>query len=190
MPRAARVMTAAGWPAVVLLAAAGLGALGGLSATLRLVVTVATDDGDGVCDARCTLRDAIAAANAAPGRDTIVFAIGGGGPRVLRVTAPLPAVTSPVRLDATTQPGWAGRPIVALDGAAAGPATIGLDLAGAGTVVRGLAVHSFSRAGLRIRGERTVVAASAVGTDWRAEPLGNRSLFDGSTSPATERYRP
>jgi uncharacterized delta-60 repeat protein len=41
-----------------------------------LTVNLPSDNGDGVCDATCTLRDAVAAANNSPGDDTINFAAG------------------------------------------------------------------------------------------------------------------
>jgi hypothetical protein len=47
-------------------------------------VTDKDDLGDGVCDGDCTLRDAVASANASPGHDTIfVPALEGGGPYVV-----------------------------------------------------------------------------------------------------------
>ena len=83
------------------------------------VVTAAGDNGDGVCDASCTLRDALLAANAA-GDARVHFGIGAGPVRILPVRA-LPTITGPgTVIDGTTQPGWSGNPIVMIDGAAAG----------------------------------------------------------------------
>ena len=42
-------------------------------------VTKTADTNDGVCDADCSLREAVSAANAAAGADTIDFAAGGRG---------------------------------------------------------------------------------------------------------------
>ena len=42
-------------------------------APVTLTVTQADDAGDGICDQTCTLRDAVAGANASPGDDTINF---------------------------------------------------------------------------------------------------------------------
>ena len=75
-------------------------------------VTTNDDVNDGTCDAsHCSLREAIAAANAAVGKDLISFAIGSGAASIA-VGAPLPEITGSVTLDATTQPGYAGTPIV------------------------------------------------------------------------------
>ena len=82
-----------------------------------LTVTSAADPGDGVCDATCTLRDAVNAANADPAANRIVFAVGSGPVRI-RLTAPLPALDDPgTTIDGGTQPGYQGIPLVYLDGA-------------------------------------------------------------------------
>ena len=53
----------------------------------------------------CTLRAAIEAANATPGTDqlSITFAIPGGAVPIITLTSPMPEITHPVSLDATTQ---------------------------------------------------------------------------------------
>ncbi len=52
-----------------------------------------------------SLRAAIEGANAAPGADTISFAIPGGGVKTIAPVADLPAITGPVTIDGYTQPG-------------------------------------------------------------------------------------
>jgi CSLREA domain-containing protein len=71
-------------------------------------VTVGGDSDDGVCDGRCTLREAINAANAnsfAPlrGADHIVFRLA-FDPPVIQLRAPLPALTGAVVVDGDNQP--------------------------------------------------------------------------------------
>ena len=120
-------------------------------------VNVADDFGPG------TLRQAILDANANPGLDTIVFAIG-NGPRTIKPSVPLPNATDPVVLDATTQPGFQGTPLVELDGSAAGPGN-GLTLSGGSSVVRGFAIGGFEALGISIDGgDANVVAGNYVGT--------------------------
>ena len=80
-----------------------------------LVVTKTADTDDGFCDADCSLREAINVANVNGDTTTINFAIG-SGQQTISPTSPLPEITSPVILDATTQPGFAGTPIIELDG--------------------------------------------------------------------------
>src|SRR5690242_12990080 len=73
-----------------------------------------------------TLREAINAANSSPGLDTISFDIPGPGPHTIAPLTPLPQVTDPVIIDGTTQPGYAGAPIIELTGVSAPPLTDGL----------------------------------------------------------------
>ncbi len=66
----------------------------------------------------CTLREAIDAANAHAGGapDTIAFAIPGSGPHVIVAGSNLPDITDGVVVDGTTQPGYAGTPVVEVRG--------------------------------------------------------------------------
>ena len=50
------------------------------------------------------------------GTDTIVFNIPGSGVKVISLLTALPEITDPVVIDATTQPGYAGTPLIELDG--------------------------------------------------------------------------
>jgi CSLREA domain-containing protein len=105
------------------------------------VVNSADDNDDTVCDAsHCSLREAINAANANAGTDTITFNIPPGGPVTITPNASglgfLPTISEPVTIDGTTQPGWAGTPIVTIDGALAATSPRGgLELAYADTTV-------------------------------------------------------
>jgi CSLREA domain-containing protein len=124
--------------------------------------------GNGVCETAagngvCTLRAAIQESNANSGTDTIAFNVGGGGAVSIPIASDLPAVSDPVVIDGTTQPGFSGAPIVEL----AGPGTstgIGLQLNAGSSTVRGLVVNRFSLAVL-IRGGNSKVEGSYVGTD-------------------------
>lgn len=60
--------------ALALIAALGTGAVPGLALAATYTVNSAGDSGDGNCAATCTLRDAVVAANANPGADTVTFA--------------------------------------------------------------------------------------------------------------------
>ncbi len=63
-----------------------------------------------------SLRLAIIAANNSPGADNIIFDIGAGGVQTIALQTPLPPIVSPITLDATTQPGFTGAPIIELRG--------------------------------------------------------------------------
>ena len=82
-----------------------------------------------------SLRQAILDANASPGADNISFNIAGGA-TTINLTTPLPLLTEAVTIDGATQPGFAGKPIVALTGVG------GLALTGGASVVRGLVINS------------------------------------------------
>src|SRR3989337_579817 len=78
-----------------------------------IVVTNAGDSGGG------SLRQAILSANSTSAGDVISFSVG-SGPITISPTSPLPAVTRPVTIDATSQPGYNGTPIVVVRGTNAG----------------------------------------------------------------------
>src|SRR5262245_63289792 len=68
-----------------------------------------------------SLRDAITQSNASVGvLDTIAFDIPGAGVQTIIPTGILPTITDPVIIDGTTQPGFAGTPLIEIDGTNAG----------------------------------------------------------------------
>ena len=74
---------------------------------MTFTVTVANHENNG-CDASCSLREAILAANAnvdVANPDTINFNIPGGGLKTINLTSGLPQITDPVIIDGYTQPG-------------------------------------------------------------------------------------
>ena len=118
------------------------------------------DVNDGSCNAvHCSFREAICAANLAEGTDTIHFSIG-SGPQTITPNSALPTVEQTTVIDATTQPGYAGIPLITLDGVSVegesepcnmdepqpdeGP-PVGLKLTGGSTTVRGFCDHPVQR---------------------------------------------
>ncbi|QQS33650.1 MAG: carboxypeptidase regulatory-like domain-containing protein [Acidobacteriota bacterium] len=111
---------------------------------------------DGLCDVdldtpgeQCTLRAAIQEANARPGFDQINFDIPGGGIRTITIpnAGPLlPDVKGDVDINAISQPGWSGSPMVQLVGEVinqTAPAR-GVTIAGNDAIVRGLSISRFA----------------------------------------------
>ncbi len=93
-----------------------------------------------------SLRDAINNANATSGTDTVTFNIPGPGVKVISLLTALPDLTERVVIDAATQPGYAGAPLIELDGTGLGTGTVngnGLNLKAGGTTVRGLSIVNF-----------------------------------------------
>jgi hypothetical protein len=132
------------------------------------VVTTAADAGPG------SLRQAILDANAAEGADRIYFRLPGAGVRTIAPKSPLPAAYVPVTIDATTQRGYVGSPLVEIDGAAAGASADGLVLsyqpvpAGAEPprgpgAVRGFGVNRFGGNGIGVFADDVTVQACRVG---------------------------
>src|SRR6185503_14862801 len=110
------------------------------------VVSNGNDNGTG------SLRQAIDNSNLNPGStNTITFAIGNGPATVALVTR-LPNITVPVVFDATTQPGFAGVPLVTLDGSGTAAGN-GLTFTSSGSTVRGLAIRNFKGAGVTLAGD-------------------------------------
>ncbi len=99
----------------------------------RFEVTTTADSGPG------SLRQAILDSNNnTGGTNTIDFAIPGTGVRTIAPASPLPAITNPVVIDGTTQPGYAGAPLIAIISQGTGdadPLTVGSDV-----TVKGLAI--------------------------------------------------
>jgi hypothetical protein len=116
-----------------------------------------------------SLRQAILDANActAP-RCRIEFNIAGGGPFTITLLSPLPTITHPVVIDGATQPGFAGIPLIELDGlrsSAAGNSS-GLVLETSNSVIRALTINDFPTSGIELRGTGGhVVEGCFVGTD-------------------------
>ncbi len=88
-----------------------------------------------------SLRQVIIAANGNPGLDTIRFQISEGASLVKTIIplSELLAITDPVIIDATTQPGYAGQPLIELS---AGTGANGLSITAGGSTVKGLSTAS------------------------------------------------
>jgi hypothetical protein len=146
------------------------------------VVTTTADSGPG------SLRDALNQTNADvshtlypspgnPNADEIDFAItsasdtGGGlnattGVATIKPQSGLPGITSAVMIDGWSQPGFAGTPLIELNGAGAGDAN-GLDISAA-TTVRGLVINRFSEGGISVHGTssaNTWIYGNYIGVD-------------------------
>ena len=66
-------------------------------------------------------------------------------------TGDLPDITQPVVIDGTTQPGYAGTPLIEINGQNAGTA-FGLVVNGSNSIVRGLAINRFHHVGIVLSG--------------------------------------
>jgi CSLREA domain-containing protein len=153
------------YPVVFLVCAALLSAC---TANPTFTVNSPNDIYDGACDAtHCSLREAIILALTKPGVATIKFNFSGAGPFTIQPTSALPAVTKPMIIDGTTQPGYASGPLIEIDGSGAGAGAIdGLRLEGGGSTVKGLVINRFSGNGIRIVAPGgNYIYSNYIGTD-------------------------
>jgi parallel beta-helix repeat protein len=121
------------------------------------VVSNVNDSGAG------SLRKAIDDANAAATPDVIRFLINGAS-KTIKPATPLPAIWHPVVIDGTQQPGYAGSPIVELDGSLLASGS-GLVLYASNSTVQGVVVNRFPSYGIQLEGAGNTVRNCFVGTD-------------------------
>ena len=148
-----------------------------------------------------SLRDAIINANATPGTDTITFNIPGPGVKTINLVISLPDITDRVVIDATTQPGYAGVPLIELNGSAVSnngnSNANGLVIKAGGSTVRGLAIGNFNNGnGIWLNAcDNNVIQANYIGiapdgTTMRANTRGiqlsnsSNNVIGGTTSAA------
>ncbi len=114
-----------------------------------------------------SFRQALVDANADAGpRDTITFNIPGAGPHTIRPTT-LPESADhhqPVVIDGTTQPGYAGTPLIEISGENADVVN-GLVIAGGNSIVRGLAINRFPLSGIFVPSPGNVFEGNYIGTN-------------------------
>ncbi|MBD2461131.1 DUF4347 domain-containing protein [Oscillatoria sp. FACHB-1407] len=139
------------------------------AASSPLVVTNTNDSGPG------SLRAAINFANSNPGDDTITFNIPITDPGYSSSTDSFRinlqsdlSVGSTITIDGTSQPGFAGAPIIELDGSgiSGGPGMLVLGFGSDNSIVRGLVFSNILGYGIQISsGDGHVVAGNYIGTD-------------------------
>ncbi|HXJ67052.1 MAG TPA: CSLREA domain-containing protein, partial [Actinomycetota bacterium] len=180
-PAGANASAARGAPAAPRAPATGV--------TFTVDTTQDAGDGtpDGLCQqlVGCSLREAIQEANATPAKDTIAFAISSND-TTIKPTSPLPAITAPLLVDGSTQPGYRGIPVVEIDGENSGTGD-GLTITGGKTNIKAITVNRFEGDGIAIEdGDANIVRSSAIGTDPRGRAaLGNEdgiSIFNSSNN--------
>ncbi|MBS1794665.1 MAG: CSLREA domain-containing protein [Acidobacteria bacterium] len=165
-------------------------------------MTKTADTNDGVCDADCSLREAITQANALPGADTITFNIDnatyGPPPHVITIGSLLPSINQPVTIDGLSEPDIAGGncPIgsptnddLAIQIDDPGNLFYGLLVgsSGGGTSIRGLSITRFGDSGavqFHASGSVTCsyIGVAADGTTARGNEIG---ILTTSTSNVT-----
>lgn len=119
------------WAGRMILLSALTPAFGAWAASF--VVNTTADSGPG------SLRAAINAANTNSPPTVITFDIPGTGTQTIALQTPLESIAVPVTIDATTQPGYAGTPLVDIDGASLTNGS-GFEVFASNVVISGLGI--------------------------------------------------
>jgi titin len=100
--------------------------------------------------------------------DRVAAVVGVRAGEVVRavLASALPALTGPTTINGWSQggPGYAGPPLIQLNGAGAGAGANGLVLRGAGSVARGLVISNFGGSGVVVQAPGCVIAGCFIGT--------------------------
>ncbi|MEP1079566.1 Ig-like domain-containing protein [Leptolyngbya sp. PL-A3] len=139
-----------------------------------------------------TLRSAIDFANARAGKDIINFNIPTGdagynatnGSFRIQPNSTLPTITDSIILDATTQPGFTGRPVIELNGIKTvnGTSNVdGLTITAGNSIVRGFIINQFTKGnGISLRGGgNNRIEGNFIGTDATGTSVGDTSNNSG-----------
>ncbi len=110
-----------------------------------------------------SLRQAILDSNATPGSNTIDFSID-SGPQTITPGSNLPIIRVPVNIDATSQPGYAGVPLIEFNAIhASDPFQL---LAGSdGSAVRGFVINNYFDQAIEIETDGNLVEGCYIGTN-------------------------
>ncbi len=150
------------------------------------VVTNTNDDGSG------SLRNAIRWANLHPGgtvRFNFPANLAAGGLFTIQPLSELPVLTANgTIINGATQPGYAGVPLVIVNGSAAGTGAVGLRVSTSNCTVRGVAINGFDNDGLQIYGaaaasnkvEACYLGLSGSGLTANANAGNGIAIFDGA----------
>jgi parallel beta-helix repeat protein len=111
--------------------------------------------------------------------NTIAFNIGSGGPQTLGLLSALPAITSPLTIDGTTQPGYdpsAPSPVITLNGSNAGANGTGLFIPAGNSTVLALSITQFSGSAIYLQGQ----GGNAINGSVLAGNSGDGLTIDGA----------
>lgn len=154
----------------------------GSASAAAFTVSNTNDSGDG------SLRKAISDANSNGQTDTIDFGIGSGCVQIIP-TSPMPIISAPVTIDATTQPGCVGRPPIELsgNGAGSGADKRGFWVSSASVTIKGFIINRWAAHGIWIdQGGATIqgnwVGLNSAGTSAAANGDDGIGIYSGTSS--------
>jgi hypothetical protein len=130
-----------------------------VNAQTTYTVTNTNDSGSG------SLRQAIIDANGHLGADIIHFSIGAGGLQTIAPLSTFPNISEAVMINATTQTGYAGVPLIEINGTSTAGATC-FTVTGGNTTIRGFIINRFSGNGISlVTGNGNTIAGNYIGTN-------------------------
>jgi hypothetical protein len=126
---------------------------------VTFTVTTVNDSGPG------SLRQAILDSNAASTAFNVInFSIGTGA-QTISPSSPLPRISNPVTIDGTTQPGYAGKPLIEIEGSQAG-SNPGLVISAGFSTIKGLVINRFKSDGIFMYDTNgNTIEGNFIGTD-------------------------
>ena len=137
----------------------------------RLLATFTVTDTSDNANDTSSLRYAITQSNlTGPGPNTIDFKIPGTGVQTIAPFSALPAITAPVIIDGTSQPGYNPNnptPMIELTGSnIAAPNVNGLTIRAGNSTVKGMVINGFARgSGISINSNGNLVQGNYIGTN-------------------------
>src|SRR5262249_24269481 len=150
----------------------GLCVLTARVASAKTITVTGTGDTIAV-DGVITLREAMTAANSNaasgdapagdPGLDTIKFNIPGGGVHTITLSSKLPAVSDVIVIDGTSQPGFAGIPLIEINGN--NISGNGFFINGGSSSIKSLIINHFDGSGIILGGDGNTVVGNYIGTN-------------------------
>jgi hypothetical protein len=147
---------------VALLVLSGVLFLVPLPSALAVTATVTTTNDSGFG----SLRDAITMVDNNQA-NAITFSIG-NGLQTINLLSALPPLTHTVTIDASTQPGYAGAPLIELNGSGISGTANGLEFQIDTSTVKGLVINNFSGSGILIANssaDNTTIKNCYIGTN-------------------------
>jgi hypothetical protein len=138
-----------------------------LLTAISIPVTNISDSGDNSHPIAGSLRAAVILSNQLLGSGKtaeIDFKIPGGGYQTISLLSPLPTLQEPTFINGASEAGYAGTPLIRLDGSYAGAGAVGLTInaLASGSRVSGLEVGDFNGGGIDLAGASNVT----LDNDW------------------------
>ena len=121
-----------------------------------------------------SLREAIVLANQTSDADIIGFELDGGMYHTITLDSALPALTTSVTIDGTSQDGFEDEPLIGIDGIFAGTAADGIVVRSDSVTISGLAIYNFGGEGIEVvSGNDVLLQDNYVGLDLNGDAAGN-----------------